>query len=122
MAILDKGDKVLVVYRRMYASDMPHYFVGTVEDFAEGLAAVSGYSWEKEQFAGQMNMIEGIRTKIVPIASGTVLAYLLPREVEIERLVFETLGRDKLWLTDRARFRMNIAERTSPTGGAAFED
>jgi hypothetical protein len=113
MAILENGDKVLIVHRRLYPSDMPRFFAGTVETFADGLALVAGYTWEREQFAGKFRRKDDMRKKIVPIASGTVLAYLLPRQTEVDRLVIETLGRDTVWLTDRGAFRMDLTERSS---------
>lgn len=114
MAIIDTGDKLLIVHRRLYPSDMPRYFAGVVEAFDSGLALVSGYTWEKEQFAGQFRKKEDLRKKIVPIASGTVLAYLLPRETDVGKLVVESLGRDTVWLTDHGKFRMDLTERFSP--------
>lgn len=114
MAILETGDKLLIVHRRLYPSDLPRYFAGTVDAFADGLAVVTGYTWEREQFAGRFRKKEDVRRKIVPIASGTVLAYLLPRETDVGNLVVENLGRDTIWLTDRAHFRMDLTERSSP--------
>lgn len=114
MAILTAGDKVLIVHRRLFPSDYPRYFAGVVEVFEDGMAVVSGFTWEKEQFTGQIQKKEDRRKKIVPIASGTVLAYVIPRETEVDKLVIETLGRETVWLTDRGKFRMDLTERTTP--------
>jgi hypothetical protein len=47
--LLSNGAKVLVCHRRLFAEDQARYFFGVVEDYCEGIAKVSGFSWTRDE-------------------------------------------------------------------------
>ena len=51
------------------------------------------------------------RTKIVSLASGNVIVYELPNEVDIEALYIEQAGGHRLLLRDGRKFCMDVSER-----------
>jgi hypothetical protein len=112
MALLEKGDKVAVAHRRLFPDDRLRFFIGTVEKFRDGIARVRGYSWVQDPFAGTFIRKDGdVRTKLLPLRSGALLAYVLPEETDVDAVRFEAEKDGALWLTDGAALRMNMTER-----------
>lgn len=109
--ILEEGYKVLVVYRRLYAGDECRFFTGVVDGYESGIVKVSGYSWMTDQFTGTVIEKAELRTKVFSIASGTLIVYQLPNDVDPKRLGFEKKPNGELWLTDGSAFKMNLTER-----------
>lgn len=107
--ILDPGDNLLVVHRRLFERDHSRFFVGKVEDYQDGIARVSGYSFARDSTDSNYCRKPERHTKLLSIASGTLLVYYIPAEINVERVKMEV--RDTgLCLTDGAAFSMNISE------------
>ena len=109
--ILQEGNKVLVVHRRLYETDDARFFIGTVDGYEAGIAKVSGYSLVKDSFSGELIEREDQKTKIFAISSGTLIVYELPMDVKISDLRFEVKEGGKLWLTDGKNLMMDLSER-----------
>ena len=107
--ILEPGFKVLIAHRRLFEGDQPRYFVGQVEGYGDGLARVIGYTWTRDPYQGLYVRKSDERTKIVPIASGTVIVYQLPATVRLEDFVLVAEGAI-LIAHDGAAFRMDLSE------------
>ncbi len=112
--LLKEGDKILVAHRRLYERDEARYFVGRVEGYEAGVIRATGHTFVREQMCGRVIEKAEKRTKLLSVASGTLLIYILPEPVALERMRFVSeLGR--LVLTDGNGFTMNLAE--VPQGG-----
>lgn len=109
--ILQEGDKILVVHRRLFENDTDRFFVGVVDGYETGIARATGYSWYKDQFGGTYIEKDEQRTKVFSLSSGTLIVYQLPCSVNIETLQFKQNEEGKLWLTDSAQFKMNLSEK-----------
>lgn len=46
--MLEQGEKLLIVHRRLFDKDTPRFFIGEVEAFETGLAKVKGYTFVKD--------------------------------------------------------------------------
>ena len=110
--VLKKGDKVLIVHRRLFEKDGTRFFVGTVEEYETGLARVTGFSFPRDMASGHIHKKDDPRTKIVAIGSGTVLVYLLIGDPQIDKLQFVHSG-SKLKLSDGSGFEMDLTEQIS---------
>jgi hypothetical protein len=108
LMILKSGDIVLVVHRRLFAEDRERFFLGAVEDYESGIAAVSGFTYVRES-GGRFLRKDERRTKIVSIGSGTLIVYRLPEQFAFDDA---TIGaRDsRLILSDRHGHEMNLSE------------
>lgn len=109
--ILAEGDKVLIVHRRLFELDAARFFIGTVEAYEDGVARVTGHSWVKDQLAGGMIERQGRRTKLLALASGTLIVYRLPDDVDPLSLHFEAPKEGGLWLADGGKLRMDLREK-----------
>ncbi len=108
--MLDQGDKVLVVHRRLYEKDTTRYFVGEVLAYDSGMAKVCGFTFVKDMFTGAMQKKSDLRTKLLAIVSGTLIVYQLPSSLTLEALNVCVDADGGLVLTDAQGFSMDISE------------
>ena len=112
--LLKEGDKVLVAHRRLFEKDEARYFIGRVEGYEAGVIRASGHSFVREQMGHRAIEKAEKRTKLLSVAAGTLLIYILPEQVSLGRVRFVSeLGR--LVVTNGNGFTMNLAE--VPQGG-----
>ena len=109
--ILETGSKVLVAHRRLFPEDQARFFIGIVEAYENGIARVTGHSWVCEQIRGDILRKPDLRTKIVALASGTLIAYLLPEDLDLTKLKILHKHNQATMLTDGANFTMDISDR-----------
>ena len=108
--LLSNGAKLLVCHRRLYSEDHARYFFGAVEMYSEGIAKVSGFSWTRDPTHGFQRKGDR-RTKLIALASGTLIVYELPAEVDVEAVRIEQPGGHTVFATDGSKFRMDLSER-----------
>jgi hypothetical protein len=108
--LLSNGAKVLVCHRRLFSEDQSRFFFGVVEDYSEGIAKVSGFTWTRDPTHGFQRKADR-RTKLIAVASGSVIVYELGREIDLEVVRIEQPGGHAVFATDGAKFRMDLAER-----------
>lgn len=108
--MLNPGDKLLIAHRRLFEEDQPRFFVGRVVAYEAGVAKVSGHAWVKERVRGDFARKPDERVKFVPLGSGSIIAYQLPDQVELARLILRT-AKHGLVLTDDAGFSMDLTDR-----------
>jgi len=113
--ILETGSKVLIAHRRLYEADHPRYFLGIVEGYEHGLARVCGHTFVRDGYQGEYRRKNDERTKVVAIASGTVMLYALPSCVDLASVSFNNEGGD-LWLVDGLGWRMDLSESVLHAG------
>lgn len=109
--ILKPGDKVLAVHRRLFEMDIPRFFVGVVDEYEAGVAVVTGHSWTRDPFEGNVLAKPDPRTKVLALASGALMVYRLPENTDLGTTRFENAGDGNIWLTDGKSLRMNLRER-----------
>jgi len=107
--VIKPGDKILIVHRRLFEKDNTRFFIGGVEEYDGRLAKVTGFTFSQDLGTGHVHKKADPRTKIVAIGSGTVLAYLLTGDPQIDKLQFVHTG-SKLSLIDDAGFKMDLTE------------
>ncbi len=108
--ILAAGAKLLICHRRLYAEDHSRYFFGEVEMYAEGIAKVHGFTWARDHVSGFQRK-DGRRTKLIAIASGSLMVYELPKDVDLDEIRIEQPNTHRVIATDGAGFTMDLGER-----------
>jgi hypothetical protein len=108
--LLSEGAKVLVCHRRLFAEDHPRFFNGVVVAYADGVSKVSGFTWTRDAARGFQRKADR-RTKLIPISSGGVIVYEIPREVDVEEVEIEQPGGQVVTATDGSKFSMDLSER-----------
>jgi len=110
--MLEQGEKVLIVHRRLFEKDTSRFFVGEVQAYEQGIIKVRGYTFVKDMFSGNMKKKSDLRTKIMSIVSGTLIVYQLPVIVLLDSVIFNLDQDGGLVLTDGEGFSMDMSEAT----------
>ena len=108
--MLERGEKLLIVHRRLFENDSPRFFVGEVEAYEQGIAKVKGYTFVKDMFSGNMKKKSDLRTKVMSIVSGALIVYQLPVVVLLDSVTFSLDQDGGLVLTDGGGFSMDMSE------------
>lgn len=111
--IFELGCNLLIAHRRLFKEDQTRFFVGRLVGYEDGLAKVAGYSWSRDPRLGGMHRKEDLRTKIISIASGTLIIYQLPSESDPSMIQIENGHNQELVLTDGNGFHMDLTEKSS---------
>jgi len=108
--IVQKSDVLLLCHRRLFAEDLPRFFVGNVDHCEDGMVLISGYSWIRDSMSGVLSRKADLRTKVVSLLSGTTLVYQLPRDIDITALTIDSRDHQQLLLLDGKGFSMDITD------------
>lgn len=107
--LLKSGDNILVAHRRLFEKDQSRFFVGRVEAYDAGIVRATGFTYVLDMMSGRVVGKDEPRTKLLALASGTLIVYLLPAEAGPEAVgIVSELGR--LVLSDGKGFTMNLSE------------
>ncbi len=107
--ILKPGEKIHVIHRRFYEDDTRRQFVGTVEIMDGNLARVSGYLFTIDSNLNQFVRGDAIRTRIIPLSSGSVIVNVIPDDVDIENVRYEYRNRGNTVVTDGSEWALEIS-------------
>ncbi len=109
MPAIRDGDHILVIDRKLFNDDNTRFFVGTVEEYDEGIVRLRGFPFHLSPYE-----VTGVerhgeqRTRVLAI-SGDVLLYLLPRESEIDKMQLRR-SHKSLQMTDGAAVTIDLSE------------
>lgn len=113
--ILKAGNKLLLVHRRLFHDDRVRYFLGEVVEYENGMVLLSGHSFVRNDYNGDLISKEGAMKKIFSIASGTLITYVLPVEINFSDLKFGHNETGEVWLAGADGFRLNLTEHYTGT-------
>lgn len=116
---LEQNEKLLIAHRRMFKEDHHRFFVGAVDHYQDGLALVTGYTFTWNPMGGEMLKKPDIRRKIISLTSGTLITYLLHRDVDIHEIRFERTDKGQLILTDGEHVKLDLTEQSLQPGCVA---
>ena len=108
--MLAKGAKILVCHRRLFSEDHQRLFFGVVEEYCDGIAKVSGFTWTRDPTHGYQRKSDR-RTKLISVDSGSLIVYELAADVDVEAVHIEQPGGHTVIATDGGKFQMDLSER-----------
>jgi len=107
--ILEEGDRVHLIERRLFTGDVRRHFAGVVEAIAIGGFRVRGHLFVYDGGPGAFIKQAEPRTRIIAF-DNRVIVNLLPREVDVGALQYEHDGDGVLRVTDGRGFRLELNE------------
>ena len=110
--LLSEGQKLMIAHRRLFPSDDARFFVGAVVAYSAGVVKVRGRTFVRDMSSGRINPKKDERTKIVSLASGTMLVYQLPDSVDLESFAFR-VNENRVSAVDGSGLEMNLDEHPS---------
>jgi len=108
--ILQKGEKVHIITRRNFETDVRRHFLGEVIDCVRDLIRVSGYSYVFDNSRNEYLKRNDLRVKIFGLGDSNIITNVLPQDALLENVVY-TVSKDKrLVVTDGKTFSLDINE------------
>ena len=108
--ILQPGEKIHVVHRRLFEKDLRKHFIGVVEAYETGLVRATGHIWVIED--PKVNIFKRHpepRTRILALHGGTLMLNVLPPMVDLEQVQYEHVG-CSIRVTDGAGWFLDLKE------------
>lgn len=107
--LVDIGEKVHVIERRLFEGDVRRHFFGVVERAEDEAMRVTGYVYVYDPGSTTYIRSEAQRTRVIPLASSGFVINVAPLDADIESIRY--VERDgRLIVTDGAGFTMDINE------------
>lgn len=112
VVVLYVGEKVHVITRRAFESDVQRHFAGEVEIAGESVVRLRGYTFvfEFDVMVNHFVRRPESRTKIVSLADSGNIINVIPAEVDLEELEYKTSAKKHLVVTDGKTFSLDINE------------
>jgi hypothetical protein len=111
--ILEPGEKVHVVERRVFTDDVRRHFVGQVLKCAEYAVRLKGYVWVYDDMSGRFVRKPEMRERVITLGGDRLIINVIPPEVSIEEVRYVTDPQEGLLVTDGKNLFLEIAELTA---------
>ena len=108
--MVSKGEKILVITRRLFDGDLRRHFVGEVQATSSAVARVQGYAFVFDETTKQFVRHDELRTRIIPLIDALLVVIVLPDGVSIEDIRYSWDADNRRIITDENQFKMNISE------------
>ena len=108
--LLNQGDKILVIHRRIFESDKSRFFIGEVEAYEAGNAKIKGHTYARDPYTTVVFRKNEERIKIISLSSGTLFVYLLNSTIDLSKLRFDTDSSGSFQLKEGERKIMDLNE------------
>ena len=108
--LLDIGEKVHVVERRLFDTDVRRHFFGEVERVEDCAMRVRGYVFTYDSALSQYVRSDGERTRILPLGVSGFIINVVPPDTNAEAVRYELSAQGRLVVTDGQRFSLDINE------------
>lgn len=108
--MLENGEKVFVITRRLYDGDRLRQFVGEVMESSDTVIKVRGYVFVHDDFTNEIVRREDVRTRIISLVDAVNIILVIPKEVNLENVQYEIDNMNQHVLTDKESFSMNLNE------------
>jgi hypothetical protein len=108
--LISHGEKVHVVSRREFETDVRRHFIGVVTEASESAVRVRGYVFVYDKLHAQFIKRPDLRERLVPFVDGSVIINILPPEADIESAYYRAGEDGRLCVTDGSSFEMCIDE------------
>ena len=108
--LVQSGEKVHVIIRRRFETDLRRHLVGEIQEVYATSARITGYDFFLDTTKNQFIKKTVIRTTIIDLAESGYVVNILPDEVELDNLKYVINEQKRLVMTDNAGFVLDINE------------
>lgn len=106
--VLDQGDIVHVIERRLFEEDVRRHFVGKVAKCTERALRVQGYVFVHDRSENTFVRRLDVRDRVFSLDNRIILN-VLPRDINLEKVGYATID-EGLIVSDGKTFTLNINE------------
>ncbi len=109
--LLKEGDKIHVIARRMFETDLRRHFLGQVEAVTENAVRVAGYAFIWDSSKNQFIRRPEWRFRIISLTDSGNIINVLPQDVILEEVSYKFSKEKGLFITDYSEsFSLDINE------------
>ncbi len=108
--VLNKGEKVHVMVRRTFDSDLRRHFIGEITEAENRLIRVTGYAFIFDMTTNQYQRRPDKRTRIFDPGNSGNIVNVLPSNADIEQALYKINSEKRLVITDDKTFDLEINE------------
>jgi hypothetical protein len=108
--LLRKGEKIHVIERRRFDTDLRRHLIGEIAEVAESGVRVAGYTFVFDPGRNEYLRKPEFRTRIISLFDAANIINVLPENSKIEKAVYTVSKENQLVVTDRETFSLDINE------------
>lgn len=108
--VLEKGEKVFIITRRLFLQDLRRHFVGEVLETTETAARVKGYVFVYNADNNNFVRRDEIRTRIFSLTDAGFIINILPRQAILDKIRYQVDEKNQGVITDEKTFILNVSE------------
>lgn len=110
MKVIDVGDKVHIITRRLFAEDVRRHFAGEVTAVDGSLVRLEGYVFVLENLRNEWIRRPEKRSRVLGVADSNHIVNLIPRDVVLDELRYRLSAEKHLMVGDGQSFALDINE------------
>ena len=111
--IIQKNEKIHVVYRALYEGSTRRHVIGEVTEAEGSVCRIYGYVFIYDTNATEFVRKQNKRTTVIDLAESGYIVNIVPNDVDLDGVIYRYLGGEGAVLTDGKNFQLNINEFTS---------
>lgn len=108
--VLERGEKVHIMVRRLFEKDLRRHFVGEVAEVSEDLARAEGYVYVLQDATGEYTRRPNKRIRLIGLADPGNIVNVLPPDADLENVKYTESQEGALVVTDGKTFALDINE------------
>jgi len=108
--VLEQGEKVHVIFRRLFETDLRRHFIGEIVGVGDSVIKIRGRAVVLNSAKNEYEIKADVRTRIVSLTDALNIINILPPQASIDDVKY-IMSRDKiLAVTDGETFTLDINE------------
>lgn len=109
MELVEVGEAVHIIERRLFSGDVRRHFIGEVEAHTDRVLRVKGYLFVYDSGASAFQRKPELRRRLIPL-DNRVIINVLPEGVSPDRVRYAHDSEGNLTLADGAGWELDISE------------
>jgi hypothetical protein len=111
--IIETGEKIHVIFSKLFEADFRRHFVGIVEKCEGNLVRAVGCLYSEETKMGHIGTIvkgADMRVRIIPLDCESVIVNILPKRVNIEKIAYKyDIANSTVRVADGSDWHLDLA-------------
>ena len=107
--VVETGDKLHIMTRRLFEDDLRRHFVGEVISSTDSLVEVRGYTFILDSGTNEYTRLPGERTRLFSLGEAGHIVNKIPKDVELSAISYQNRD-NRLVVTDGGSFSLAINE------------
>ena len=108
--VVEVGERIHIMARRRFEQDVRRHFVGTVIASDGTVVRMEGYTFVFDAHKDNFIKRPEKRTRIFDLSDSGYIVNIIPKETELEKVIYTFTSDRRLVVTDEKSFSLDIHE------------